>query len=157
MNIIDSEKKVRHSKISEQVEQAVTDSKFITSGDKQFIEICYPAIIQSGGSYNLKFSAQSDKNNLNFFGTIICMLGYRYKNYCSNIVRTLMVEPTEKMQENYKYLLALEEMLIEELKDGVKLNEVYDKIRDKCLSERPDLVENLTPNMGSLVNKLRGA
>lgn len=150
VNIIDSEKKMRHSKLSEQVESAVTDSKFITSADKQLIEICYPAIIQSGGNYNLKFSAQSDKNNLSFLGTIVCMLGYRYKNYCSNIVRTLMVEPTEKMQENYKYLLTLEEMLVEEIRDGIKLNEVYDKIKEKCASERPDLVDKLTANMGFL-------
>lgn len=151
VNIIDSEKKVRHSKLSEQVEQSVTDSKFITSNDKQLIEICYPAIIQSGGSYNLKFSAQSDKNNLHFFGTIICMLGYRYKNYCSNIVRTLMVEPTQKMQDNYKYLLTLEEMLIEELKEGVKLNDVYDKVKNKCASDHPELAEKLTTNMGFLI------
>ena len=150
MNIIDGEKKVKHSKLSEQVETSVTDSKFITSQDKQLIEICYPTIIQSGGNYSLKFSAQSDKNNLSFMGSIICMLGYRYKNYCSNIVRTLMVEPTEKMQDNYKYLLTLEEMLIEEMKDGAKLNEVYDKIREKCASDRPDLVDKLTPNMGFL-------
>lgn len=151
VNIIDSEKKVRHSKLSEQVEQSVADSKYITSNDKQLIEICYPAIIQSGGHYNLKFSAQSDKNNLQFFGTIICMLGYRYKNYCSNIVRTLMVEPTEKMQENYKYLLTLEETLIDELKDGVKLNELYDKIKEKCKSDHTELVDKLTPNMGKIL------
>lgn len=141
---------MKHSKLSEQVETSVTDSKFISSQDKQLIEICYPAIIQSGGNYSLKFSAQSDKNNLSFLGTIVCMLGYRYKNYCSNIVRTLMVEPTEKMQENYKYLLTLEEMLAEEIKDGVKLNEVYDKIKEKCASERPDLADKLTANMGFL-------
>lgn len=150
VNIIDGEKKVRHSKLSEQVEQSVNDSKFIQSSDKALIEICYPAIIQSGGNYSLKFSAQSDKNNLHFLGTIICMLGYRYKNYCSNIVRTLMVEPTEKMQENYKYLLTLEEMLIEEIKDGVKLSELYEKIKSKCVSDRPDLAEKITPNMGFL-------
>lgn len=151
VNIIDSEKKVKHSKLSEQVEASVNDSKFISSNDKQLIDICYPAIIQSGGNYNLKFSALSDKNNLHIYGTIICMLGYRYKNYCSNIVRTLMVEPTEKMQDNYKYLLSLEEMLIEELKEGVKLNELYDKIKEKCVSDRPDLAEKLTPNFGFLI------
>lgn len=59
-----------------------------------------------------------------------------------------MVEPTEKMQENYKYLLSLEEMLIEEIKEGVKLNELYENIKSKCNTDRPDLAEKLTPNMG---------
>ena len=75
-------------------------------------------------------------------------MGFRYKNYCSNIVRTMMVEPTEKLQENYKFLLSLEEELIALMKDGVKLNDVYDKIKNKCQSERSDLVDKLTPNFG---------
>lgn len=41
----------------------------------------------------------------------------------------MMVDPTEKMQENYKYLLSLEEELITLLKEGVKLSDVYDKIK----------------------------
>lgn len=150
VNIIDSEKKVKHSKLSEGVEEAINDPKFVSANDKQLVEICYPAIIQSGGNYNLKFSASSDKNNLHF-GTIICALGFRYKNYCSNIVRTIMVDPTEKMQENYKYLLTLEDYLIELLKEGAKLNEVYDKVREKCQEERSDLVDKLTPNFGFLI------
>lgn len=108
---------MKHQKLSEAVEGTIKDSKYVPTSDKDLVEICYPAIIQSGGSYNLKFSAQSDKNNLHF-GTIICALGFRFKNYCSNIVRTLLVDPTEKIQENYKYLLSLEEELINSLKDG---------------------------------------
>jgi nucleosome binding factor SPN SPT16 subunit len=110
-------KKVKHIKLSEGVEQTIKDSKYVPTNEKDLVEICYPAIIQSGGNYNLKFSATSDKNNLHF-GTIVCALGFRYKNYCSNIVRTLMVQPTEKMQENYKYLLTLEEELISSLREG---------------------------------------
>lgn len=150
VNIIDGEKKMKHSKIAEQVEGVINDSKYVAQNDKQLVEICYPAIIQSGGNYNLKFSATSDKNNLHF-GTIISALGFRYKNYCSNIVRTLMVEPTEKMQENYKFLLKLEEELIDQLRDGVKLNEIFDKIRQQCQTERPDLVDKMTPTLGFVI------
>lgn len=150
VNIIDGEKKTKHSKIAESVEQVINDSKYVSQNDKDFVEICYPAIIQSGGNYNLKFSASSDKNNLHF-GTIISALGFRYKNYCSNIVRTLMVEPTEKMQENYKFLLKLEEEIINQLRDGVRLNELYDKIKQHCQSERSDLVDKLTPNLGFVI------
>jgi nucleosome binding factor SPN SPT16 subunit len=150
INVIDGEKKVKHAKLSEGVDQAINDSKYVSSSDKDLVEICYPAIIQSGGNFNLKFSASSDKNTLHF-GTIICALGFRYKNYCSNIVRTLMVDPTDKMQENYKYLLTLEEELINSLRDGAKINEIYDKIKNKCQNERPDLVDKLTPNFGFMI------
>jgi hypothetical protein len=59
----------------------------------------------------------SDKNNLHF-GAIVCMLGCRYKSYCSNIVRTLMVDPPEEMQKNYELLVEAEEKIIAMLKDG---------------------------------------
>lgn len=39
----------------------------------------------------------SDKNNLHF-GAIVCSLGARYKSYCANIVRTLLVDPTDAIQ-----------------------------------------------------------
>ena len=89
--------------------------------------MCYPAIIQSGGNYSLKFSAVryvelvffiflspysfalihiffklfSDDKPLHF-GAIVCLLGARYKSYCSNIGRTLLVNPTDKMQVDYR-------------------------------------------------------
>lgn len=62
-----------------------------------------------------------------------------------------MVEPTEKMQENYKFLLILEDEIIDQLRDGVKLNELYDKIKQQCQSERADLVDKLTPNLGFVI------
>lgn len=79
------------------------------------VELCYDPIIQSGGEYQLKFSTvrygwnyslQFSHRVTNFsypcsndehvhFGTIMCSFGFRYKSYCSNIVRTLFVEPSE--------------------------------------------------------------
>ena len=52
------------------------------------------------------------------FGVIICSLGVRYRFYCSNIVRTLMVEPTQEQQDLYTYLLSLMDLVIEKLRDG---------------------------------------
>ena len=66
--------------------------------------------IASLGSY-------SDKNVMHF-GTIVCMIGARYKSYCSNIVRTLMVDPTEEMQKNYEFLLQVEEEVLKRLQHG---------------------------------------
>lgn len=43
----------------------------------------------------------SDKNILHF-GVIICCLGTRYKSYCSNLIRTILVNPTEEIRV-YKY------------------------------------------------------
>lgn len=52
------------------------------------------------------------------FGAITCAMGIRYKSYCSNLVRTLMVDPPQEMQDNYSFLLQVEEELLKELKHG---------------------------------------
>lgn len=52
------------------------------------------------------------------FGAITCAMGIRYKSYCSNLVRTLMVDPSQEMQDNYNFLLLVEEELLKELKHG---------------------------------------
>lgn len=59
----------------------------------------------------------SDKNHMHF-GAITCAMGIRYKSYCSNLVRTLMVDPPQEMQDNYNFLLQVEEELLKHLKHG---------------------------------------
>jgi nucleosome binding factor SPN SPT16 subunit len=147
MEIIDSERKVKHSKLAEGVESAITDKKYVSGVDVTQVDMCYPAIIQSGGNYNLKFSVVSDKNTLHF-GAVICSLGARYKSYCSNIVRTLLVNPVEEVQNNYNFLVNLEEEVLKKLQAGTKLSEVYEAGYNYVKKEKPSLADNLTKNFG---------
>ncbi|XP_045783894.1 FACT complex subunit spt16 [Maniola jurtina] len=147
MEIIDSDKKVKHSKLAEGVEAAISDKKYVTGVDTSQVDMCYPPIIQSGGNYSLKFSAVSDKNHLHF-GAIICSLGARYKSYCSNIVRTLLVNPTDAVQSNYNFLLNVEEEVLKRLVAGAKLSTVYEAGLELAKKEKPELVDNLTKNFG---------
>lgn len=148
MEVIDSDKKIRHNKLSEMVEEAFQNKKYVGQNtDTSQVESCYPTIIQSGGNYNLKFSVQSDKNTLDF-GTIVCMLGARYKSYCSNIVRTLMVNPSEEQKEIYSFLVNLQEHIIEKLRDGVKLSDVHNEGMNYATEHKRDLVKNLTKSFG---------
>lgn len=146
-NIIDDEKKVKHSKLTEGTEKAIADKKYIKNADIRQVEPCYSPIIQSGGNYNLKFSAVSDKNNLHF-GAICCFLGIRYKMYCSNLVRTMMVNPTEKQKDNYEFLVQLEDHVLTGMKEGVTFAQVYKRGADYVKENRPDLVDKLTRNFG---------
>jgi nucleosome binding factor SPN SPT16 subunit len=52
----------------------------------------YTPIIQSGGKYDLKVSAESNQDNLKA-GVILASFGIKYKDYCSNIARTFMIAP----------------------------------------------------------------
>lgn len=138
---------MKHSKLSEGAEAALNDKKFVTGVDTSLLDICYPPIIQSGGNYNLKFTVVSDKNHLHF-GAIICSLGVRYKSYCSNIVRTLLVNPSDEVQENYNFLLNLEEELCKNMVAGKKISHVYESGLGLVKKEKPKLVDNLTKTFG---------
>ncbi|XP_012226893.1 FACT complex subunit spt16 isoform X2 [Linepithema humile] len=148
MEIIDSDKKVKHSKLAEGVDTAITNKKYVTGVDVTQVDMCYPAIIQSGGNYSLKFSAVSDKNTTLHFGVIICSLGARYKSYCSNIVRTLLVNPTKIIEENYNFLLQLEEEILKKLVAGTKISEVYETGIKFVKDEKPEMLNHLTKNFG---------
>ncbi|XP_069114488.1 LOW QUALITY PROTEIN: FACT complex subunit SPT16-like [Argopecten irradians] len=147
MEIIDAEKKVKHSKLADGVESALQNKKYVTGVDTSQLDMCYPAIIQSAGKYSLKFSTTSDDSVLHF-GTIICAMGVRYKSYCSNIVRTLFVDPTEPMQKNYEFLTLVEEEILGKLRDGVRLSEVYEHTVSYVKKERPELIDKMTKNIG---------
>lgn len=147
MDIVDSDKKVKHMKLSEGIDKAMTDKKYVSGVDTNQVDTCYPTIIQSGGNYALKFSATSDKNTLHF-GVIICSLGARYKSYCSNIVRTFMVNPPDSMQKNYDFLVLVEEEIIKALVAGAKLSDVYESVLSFVKKERPELVDKLTKSFG---------
>ncbi|XP_075685078.1 FACT complex subunit SPT16 [Rhinoderma darwinii] len=147
MEIVDADEKVRHSKLAESVEKAIEDKKYLGGTDPSTIEMCYPPIIQSGGNYNLKFSVVSDKNHMHF-GAITCAMGVRFKSYCSNLVRTLMVDPTQEMQENYNFLLQMQEDLCKEFKHGAKICEVYQAVMEQVKKQKPDLMSKITKNLG---------
>ena len=149
MDIIDGDKKKSHSKICKDIEEQIAnkDSKILVNVDKSAVDMCYPPIIQSGGSYKLKFSVVSDKENLHF-GAIVCSLGVRYKSYCSNIVRTMLVDPSQEVQDLYTYLVSLEDLIISKLQAGTKLSAVYAAAMDNVKKERPDLVDKINKNFG---------
>lgn len=68
------------------------------------------------------FCLISDKNPLHYGGSsIVCAFGIRYKSYCSNLVRTLLVNPSEEMKNTYQFLLDCEEVILRELKHGIYL------------------------------------
>jgi len=149
MDIIDGDKKKSHGKLCKDIEEQIAnkDSKILANVDKSAVDMCYPPIIQSGGNYKLKFSVVSDKENLHF-GAIVCSLGVRYKSYCSNIVRTMLVDPSQEVQDLYTYLVSLEDLIISKLQAGTKLSSVYNAAMENVKKERPDLTDKINKNFG---------
>jgi len=148
-NIIDKEKKVSHRKLSAKLNEAITKdaSRLLDGFNKDLVDTSYVPIIQSGGNYNLKFAAMSNEDDIHF-GTIVSSVGLRYHRYCSNVSRTLMINPTDGQKKNYEFLLEVLDELMNNLVDGAVLSDVYNKVVSYVKSKRPELVDKLTKNFG---------
>ncbi|GAA5863770.1 hypothetical protein JCM8547_006060 [Rhodosporidiobolus lusitaniae] len=142
---IDDNKKITHEKLGEEIEGKLEENKFwkkLNLGDgfeTGFGDWCYSPIIQSGGNYDLKSSAQTDDQRLKP-GVILCSLGIRYKSYCSNVGRTFMIDPTPDQEKNYLFLVDLQKFALSELREGVVCKDFYQRIVDKIQADRPDLM-----------------
>lgn len=150
LSVIDEEKTITHEKISDKIEECLKPNKkckFPSDTNYELIDPCYPPIIQSGGVYALKPSAVSDENALHP-QAIVVSLGLRYKNYCSNVARTFLIDPPKSQETNYNFLLELQSFVISEMKPGVPLKEIWEKGVEFVQTKRPDLEPHLVTNFG---------
>jgi nucleosome binding factor SPN SPT16 subunit len=123
--IIDNEETIKHSTLAERTEAVLQDpQKIDVKLRPENVESCYTPIVQSGGKFNLKPSAESDDHPLKF-STIICSLGARYRYYCSNIARTYLIDPDKEQEEHYKVLFDLQQHVLKVIKPGVVLGTTH--------------------------------
>ncbi|MBW0475539.1 hypothetical protein O181_015254 [Austropuccinia psidii MF-1] len=153
-NLIETEKKITHERLGELLEAKLEDvtvwkgAKFAADFDSSYADWCYTPIIQSNGEYDLRTSAQSSSERLKDTGIILASIGIRYKSYCSNMCRTIIIDPHPTQEMNYKYLLDLQKFALQELKPGVIANEFYSLIKSKVAADRPELESQLPKSLG---------
>ncbi|KAJ3000085.1 FACT complex subunit spt16 [Globomyces sp. JEL0801] len=151
--LIDSGKKIKHEVLAENIERTHTEErrreKLHAPADINWklVEWCYTPIVQSGGKYDLKASAISNEQNLHA-GTILCSFGARYKSYCSNIGRTFLINPEKAKEENYEFLLELQNYLLSIMKAGIPCSEVYSRAIAYISEKKPELKDKFVKNCG---------
>ena len=153
--ILDAEKNVTHKELSDKIDQKLDDQKFFRSlktklpsdFDNSQLDFMYGPTIQSGGNYDLKLSAVSDTNSLHP-GIIIAGLGLRYKSYSSIVARTFLVDPNSSQEANYKVLHSIQDMLIQEAREGVVIKDLYNKALGIIKSKKPELEKHFLKNIG---------
>lgn len=129
---IDQDKNVSHAALSQVAEDSILNPQKVKAGmlKADYCDPCYPPIIQSASketkdrTFDLKPSAESDEELLQF-GVITASLGGRYSNFCSNICRTLLVDPTAEQKAAYEAVLAAHSAAIDALVPGAKLSAAY--------------------------------
>jgi nucleosome binding factor SPN SPT16 subunit len=142
-------RKISHAKLADSAEKAVADVAKLGVKNVQAdsIESCYQPIIQSGGAYDLKPSAQSDDTTLHP-GTVVVRMGARYKSYCSDVGRTYLIDPTADQQAAYTALTQGYEAALGALRVGAELRSVHDAVVAAVTAADPALVPHLTKTMG---------
>ena len=167
LDIIDGGTQVTHVQLANEVEKFMSDAgsndiflgkigekseSFSKAAQKckledDHLESCYEPVIQSGGAYNLKASAQSDETVLKA-GIIISRLGARYKSYCSNVGRCLIISPTKKKEEVYKFLLEVQKEALAVIAPGKPITGVYTRVKEFIAEKKPELSKHLPKNVG---------
>lgn len=153
--ILDAEKKITHSSLASKVDAIIDDPSFFKKNpklpndfDSRQLDWTYGPVIQSGGKYDLKLSAQADNDNLHA-GIIIAGFGLRYRTYCSTIARTYLVDPNKSQESNYKFLLSMHELVLKDIRDGVIVKDVYNKAMNLLKSKKPELEKHFVRNLGA--------
>jgi nucleosome binding factor SPN SPT16 subunit len=147
---VDAEAKIKHSKLATEVEDDIFEPTKIKikTLKKDQIDISYQPIIQSGGKYDFKLSAESNDDLLHDH-VVTCSIGARYRSYCSNIARTFFIDPDKAMQKNYDILLGAQQACFEACTPGREFADVYKAAEAHIAkSENPDLKQNLEKNVG---------
>ncbi|KAL9056301.1 MAG: hypothetical protein Q9162_002992 [Coniocarpon cinnabarinum] len=151
--ILDEEQKVSHAALSDKVNKKIDDNKFwqkLKGADKfdsDQIDWAQVPLIQSGGSYDLTLKSAPASTNLHA-GTIIASMGLRYNSYSSFVARTYLVDPNKSQDSNYKFLLEVRDIVLKEIKDGVKASQVWEKAYGHVQSKKPELAQHMRSSVG---------
>lgn len=163
---VDEELKITNAKLSDKIENKIDDTKFLKKITPDLSALCpsnhkfnidlldwtYSPIIQSGTNFDLRVSARSSNDQLYGNGCILASCGIRYNNYCSNITRTFLIDPSEEIVQNYDFLLELQDEIIKNhLKVGKTPKEVYESVVSFIGKVKPELVQHFTKNIGFLI------
>lgn len=158
--VIDNNKEIKQSKLGLMTENVINEpkKKFNSVSDEfaQSVEMCYPPVVQSGGNYDLAnlYSCRAEtSDDILKFDTIVLSLGTKYKSYCSNIARTLMVDTPPTQESCYTVLESAYKHLLKSLVPGVTFADVYASVvkhieETATAEEQKQLVGKLMPRLG---------
>ncbi len=150
-DIIDEDRTIKHDALADEVEAVVKDpAKIELKVPKEDLESCYWPIIQSGGEYDIKASAETNRKALKQ-DVIICSMGVSYRGYCANMARTILVDPPKKIQEAYKALVGAFEACVDVMRPGESLKAVHETCKAYLEKKHPEYVQYLPKTLGSAI------
>ena len=153
--LLDEEKRMTHKALAARIDAKIDDAKFFNKlpklppeFDPQQIDWAYGPVVQSGGNYDLRLTAESDGNDLHP-GVIIAAFGIRYKTYSAMIARTYLVDPTKSQESNYAFLLTVYDSVMKDVREGTIAKDLFNKAIGMVRAKRPDLEKQFLKNIGA--------
>lgn len=147
--VIDSELTVTHEQIAKEIDNMIEEpSQIKLSLPKEHVQSCYFPIVQSGGAYDIRISAQSTDKSLKY-DIITVSFGARYQLYCSNIARTFLVDPPKYVSDTYETLLGMHQACLSAMIPGNPLKAVYRGAASYLKSvKKEELIKHLPKTLG---------
>ncbi len=155
--VLDQEKKTTHRQLSDKMSKMIDNTKFFSKVSKlpsdfdhQQLDWAYGPIVQSGGQYDLRLSAQPNEDPLHS-GCIMAGVGFRYKTYCSLVARTYLIDPSKSQTANYKLLLGAHDAALKAIKEGAVAKDVYNAALGVIKARKPDLEKSFGKDVGAAI------
>ncbi|KAF4675609.1 FACT complex subunit SPT16 [Perkinsus chesapeaki] len=132
-SVIENDTKKTHEQICDSVESAAENKDMLDRWAKKFpylaedkaFDVVY-TLIQSGKEFKLRPDVQPNRDNLDF-SCIVASVGAKYKEYATNITRTLLVDPTKHQRAYYNLCLSTMDAIVKSIdgEESVTCQEVY--------------------------------
>jgi nucleosome binding factor SPN SPT16 subunit len=153
LNLIDDKKEASMLTLMEDVEEKIFKLVKENKLQESDMEVITQPLLQSGGQYDLKYTAQTADTNIHLPekdapAVHIISISLRHKFCCCTVARTLFFNARKDQSDNYKLLLDVFEECITVLKPGVRLSKVYEKAVSTIKSRKPDLLNHLVKELG---------
>ncbi|EXJ60662.1 xaa-Pro aminopeptidase [Cladophialophora yegresii CBS 114405] len=155
--VLDQEKKITHRQLCDKMSKKIDDTRFFSKVsklpsdfDNQQLDWAYGPIVQSGGQYDLRLSAQPNDDDLHS-GCIMAGVGFRYKTYCSLVARTYLIDPSKSQTSNYKLLLAAHDAALKAIKEGALPKDIYNAALGVIKARKPDLEKHFGKDVGAAI------
>lgn len=162
-NCIEGDIRLRHSRISSNIEQMIEDPDKINmfnqkypdlAVDSQLLDYPIPVLVQSGSSSQFllnKFDMESDENKLKLSGqgqVFYMNICTKYSDMHAMASRTLIVNPLAAQKAAYQLAFDAQVHLFSQLKIGNTLSDVYKSTKDFIKAKDPELAEKVHKNFG---------
>ena len=153
LNLIDDKKEAKMTVLMEGVEDKIFQLAKENKLSESDMEVITPPILQSGGVYDLKYTAQTLDAPLHLPdgdgpAVHIVAISLRNKFCCSTVARTLFFNAKKEQQDNYKLLLEVYDDCIAMLQPGVRLSKIYESAARMIKARKPDLLSYFIKELG---------